>query len=123
MAGKKHDVTVVRGDTVHLPVKWVDSANTAIPFTNRALRFTVREYEHSANTLFDKNSSDNPNDIKRMELSNVANIGVVEILISSAESASFPLGDLPYNLQVTDQDGFVRTLLRGRIQIIEDIAR
>ena len=123
MAGKKHDITVIRGDTIHLPVKWVDSANTAIPLANRSVRFTVREYEHLATVLYDKNSTNNPNDIKRMELTNIANLGIVEVLISSAECTTFPLGDLPYNLQVTDQDGFVRTLLRGRIQIIEDIAR
>ena len=120
---KTYNQDFVQGDTILLPISWVDSSNTAITFNSRTIRFSVRETEDSDTTLFDKNSNDHPDAVKNLEITDATKKGILEIKITSAETALFPRGDLPYNLEVTDQDGFRRTILRGRLMMIADIAR
>ena len=123
MSLKYYSPTKIRGDTILIPVSWVDSESTPIPFIQRKVRLSVRQYEDDDTTLFNKNSDDHPNAIKIKEVLDPQAVGLLEILITSEESSAFPIGDLPYNLEVTDLDGFVRTILRGRLNMIYDVTR
>lgn len=118
-----YNPTYTKGDTILIPLQWVDAENTPISFVGRVIRFCVRETEYSTSTLFDKTNLTHPAQINVLEVDDVLKKGLLEVTISSAETSLFPEGDLPYNLQLEDQDGFVSTILRGRLNILSDIAR
>lgn len=122
---KNYSLSIVQGDTISLPILWQDSAENGITFVNRRVRIVVRQYikDSDDKVLVDLNSDANPDDVEILEKIDITKTGKVEILIASSITKNFPVGDLPYNIEVLDADGFLRTILSGRFKIISDIAR
>ena len=122
---KSYSPTYVIGDSISLPILWQDSAENGITFLSRRVRLVVRQFISDSNdeVLVDLNSDDNPNEIEILENIDRTKIGKIEILIPSSTTQKFPVGDLPYNIEVLDADGFRRTILSGRFKMISDIAR
>jgi hypothetical protein len=122
---KTYSPEFIIGDSISLPILWQDSDEVGISFINRKVRIVVREYisDNDNLVLVDLNSDDHSDLVNILEKNDSTKIGKLEILIPSSTTQSFPVGDLPYNIEVTDLDGFVRTILRGRLKMISDIAR
>ena len=111
------------GDTIDIYMSWEDSEGTAISFISRTVRFVVREIGEATDVLFSADSVNNPDIVAVLEKTNPTKTGELIIKVSSEVTSLFPIGDLPYNIEVTDADGYVRTILKGRLNMMLDIAR
>jgi hypothetical protein len=122
---KTYNPTCVVGDTIEIPIKWVDSADEPISFLQRRVDFVVRRDQDDLSALYSADSTNNETEVDRLEVtkSDSSYKGELVITIPSASTLSFPVGTLPYQLQVTDINGFVRTILRGTINMLADVAR
>lgn len=126
MSENIYSPVMVIGDTLDLAIQWVDADSTPISFEMRTVRFVVRDYDDSTTTYVDVTTGDSPY-IRRIGidvLSAEPAVGLLEITIPSEITQIFPVGTLPYQIQVTDDDnGFRRTILRGYIKTLADIVR
>jgi len=120
---KTYSPTYVRGNSIELRILWQDAVLSPISFANRVVRVAVREVDNAPDVLFEANSEDNPLLVVIEELILPEAVGKIVIKMSPALTQTFPIGDLPYHVEVVDLDGYVRTILQGRLMIIEDIVR
>ena len=120
---KSYSPTYVRGNSIEIRILWQDAVLSPIPFANRTVRIAVREVDNAPDLLFEANSVDDPQLVVIEELLAPVEVGKLILKIEPTITQSFPIGDLPYHVEVVDLDGYVRTILMGRLLIIEDIVR
>lgn len=128
MSDTTYSPVMVVGDTLTMDIQWVDSENNPISFNGRNVRFVVRDSElNTGSTLVDIDTTNNMDIIYRPGVDTPlfdGSTGTLAIRVPSATTALFPVGTLPYQVQVTDTDnGDVRTILRGYIKTTADLAR
>lgn len=108
------DLTRFRGDTYADEINVVDSGGAAIDVTDYTFVMTVdpdRAPTDSSNNLFQiaGNIIDAEN-------------GVVQFAPSAVQADQAP-GTYQYDIQMTDADGFIRTIVQGRYKFVQDITK
>lgn len=121
---KTYSPSLVIGDTLELPIKWVDADDQPITFLQRRVDFMIRS-EVSGDVLVSLNSIDDHELVDRLEvrLDDTAYEGELVITVPASSTALFPRGTLPYQVQVTDLNGAVKTILKGTINTLDDVVR
>lgn len=126
MSAGRYDITLEQGSTFDLPVRYQDSAGTAIDLTDYSARMQVRESPASALVVeFNSNLTSNG----FIFLSGAAENredganGNLRIFMSAANSAALPSFRGRYDLELEDSSGYVTRLLEGQFVVEAEITR
>ncbi len=113
-------IEVLRGDTCRFQVTITDDTNFPVVLTSATIYFTVRRrYSNGADdadAVFQKSVGSG------ITITNAAG-GIIDLVISAADTINLPASVLLYDLQVTTQAGDVCTAALGQFAIAADVTR
>lgn len=112
------DFTMTRGDNRTLKLT-ITSGGVAVNLTGASLSFTARmDYPNAV--VITKTSAD----AAQLAITNAAG-GLAEVYLKPADTSSLPHATvyLVYDVQLTQSDGTVTTVVRGKITVNPDVTR
>ena len=117
-----YDITIDQGATYALNVAYKDSSGTAIPLTGYSARMMVRTVVNASTTLLSLTSSAGGTG-NTTGLSITAATGLIDIVISSTDTAGLPRGNAVYDLEIVAPSGVVTRLLEGAVLVDPEVTR
>lgn len=121
-----YNMTMVKGDFKEIAVTREDESSDRIPLAGHVVRFAVRNFEDGALLL--GLSSDDPLEIYVPEIHSANpvedDVGRAFVRIKPDQSSAFPVASLLYDLEIQQAGTIYKsTILKGRINVIEEIVR
>lgn len=105
----EQDISHTRGDTFNRTIKFTD-ASGALDITGSTVVFSIKKQVDDATPYFTKTFTiSNPTE------------GEAVLTITATESKSFEIGTYVYDIQWTDSNGNVKTVLKGNFTVTYDV--
>lgn len=121
-----YSMTMIKGDFKEISVIRQDESSNHISLSGHVVRFAVRNFE-DGELLLGLSSSD-PLEIYVPEIHsanpNEDDVGRAFVRITPDQSSTFPVASLLYDLEIQQAGTIYKsTILKGRINVIEEIVR
>ena len=108
------DYSVYRGDTITLPISFVDGDGNAIDISGWTLFFTL------------KNAIDDTDDsaVLKVDVSGHVDAinGLTKIVLPDSDTDDLA-GEYYYDIQYKDGSGNIRTIISGHFEFVKDVTR
>jgi hypothetical protein len=110
------DLEIAQGSSFSIMFTWKTSDYQIIPLTDFTARMQIREDKESDVVLVDLDS-----DGHGLTINGPA--GSILLELSSAQTETFPSGDLVYDLKITDPDGKSHRFIEGTATVDRAVTR
>lgn len=117
MSAAKQNITIEKGATFRMTIRWVDSLGVAIPLTGYIARMHVRLTVDAADPpLLNLTSGGG-------EITIDAPNGILTIKVSATVTAGLTFTDGVYDLEVESPTGEVDRLVQGSVLVSPEVTR
>jgi len=111
----RYKATIKQGSTFERNITWKTPTGTIIPLDNLSARMQIRSRTPDGNLVIDLDSA------TKGGITLNTTTDVLTIKITAAQTASMPVDDYIYDLEVEDLSHNVYTLIYGEIKFIAEV--
>jgi hypothetical protein len=117
MAAGKYDFIIEQGATFQVKFTYQDAALNPISLVGCVVRMHARRKITDPEILLDVST------VNGKVIMDEASQGIIKIIVSAAETASFTWRAAVYDIEVTYPDGVIDRILEGKISISLNVTR